>query len=144
MQWLQDPNQRNVDNLNNVRPKASRHFRNQKKEYLKVETDELETNSKIKNIRDLYRSINDFLKGYQPRTNRVSDEKGDLVTDSHSILATWRSHFSQLFDVNGVNYFRQKDIHTVEPIMPETCDCLRRRSAVARLLRLQVRIPPGQ
>jgi hypothetical protein len=51
MQWSQDPNQRNVDNLNNVRLKASRHFRNQKKEYLKVETDELETNSKIKNIR---------------------------------------------------------------------------------------------
>jgi hypothetical protein len=39
-------------------------------------------------ISDLYRSINDFLKGYQPRTNTASDEKGDLVTDSHSILAT--------------------------------------------------------
>jgi hypothetical protein len=51
MQWLQDPNQRYVDNLNNVRPKASSHFRKQKKEYLKVETGELETNSKIKNIR---------------------------------------------------------------------------------------------
>jgi hypothetical protein len=95
-------------------------------------------------ISDLFRSINDFLKGYQPRTNRVSDEKGDLVTESHSILATWRIHFSQLFDVNGVNDFRQTDIHTAEPIMPETCDCLRRRSAVARLLRLQIRIPPGQ
>ena len=48
MQWLQDPNQRNVDNLNNVRPKASRHFRNQKKEYLKAKIDELEPTSKIK------------------------------------------------------------------------------------------------
>jgi len=26
MQWLQDPNQSNVDNQNNVRRKASRHF----------------------------------------------------------------------------------------------------------------------
>jgi hypothetical protein len=26
MQWLQDPNQSNVDNLNNVRHEASRHF----------------------------------------------------------------------------------------------------------------------
>jgi hypothetical protein len=26
-------------------------------------------------------------KGYQPRTNIVKDEKGDLVADSHSILA---------------------------------------------------------
>jgi hypothetical protein len=53
MQWLQAPNQSNVDNLNNVRPKASRHFRNQYKEHLKVETDEFETNSKFKNIVDL-------------------------------------------------------------------------------------------
>ena len=28
MQWLQDPNQSSVDNLNNVRREASRHFRN--------------------------------------------------------------------------------------------------------------------
>jgi len=27
MQWLQDPNQSNADNLNNVRHEASRHFR---------------------------------------------------------------------------------------------------------------------
>jgi hypothetical protein len=30
-------------------------------------------------------------KGYQPRTNIVKDEKGDLVADSHSILARWRN-----------------------------------------------------
>jgi hypothetical protein len=60
MQWLQNPNQSNVDNLNNVRSEASRHFRNKKKEYLKAKINELETNSKNKNIRDLYRGINDF------------------------------------------------------------------------------------
>jgi len=37
-------------------------------------------------IRDLYRGITDLKKGYQPRTNIVKDEKGDLVADSHSIL----------------------------------------------------------
>ena len=96
MQWAQDPSQSNVDNLNNVRHQASRHFRNKKKAYLKSKTEELETNSKIKNIRDLYRGINDFKKGYQPRTNIVKDEKGDLVADSHSISARWRNHFFQL------------------------------------------------
>jgi len=55
MQWIQDPNQCNVHNLNNVRCDASRHFRNKKKEYLKAKFEELETNSKIKNIRDFYR-----------------------------------------------------------------------------------------
>jgi len=51
---LQDPNQSSVHNLNNVRREASRHFRNKKKEYLKAKINKLETNSKIKNIRDLY------------------------------------------------------------------------------------------
>jgi len=63
MQWLQDPNKSNVGNLNSIRCEASRHFRNQTKEYLKAKIDELETNSKTKNIRDLYRGINDFKEG---------------------------------------------------------------------------------
>jgi len=71
LQWVQDPSQSTVDNLNNVRHDASRHFRNKKMAYLKAKIEELETKSKIKNIRDLYRSINDFKKGYQPRTNIV-------------------------------------------------------------------------
>ena len=43
--------QSNVDNLNNIRHDASRHFRNKKKAYLKVKIEELETNSKINNVR---------------------------------------------------------------------------------------------
>jgi len=49
MNWLQNPNQKNADNLNNVRCEASRHFRN-KKVYLKAKIDKLETNSEIKNM----------------------------------------------------------------------------------------------
>ena len=72
-------------------------------------------NSKIKNIRDLYRGINDFKKDYQPRTNIIKDENGDLVTDSHSTLAMWRNHFSQPLNVNGDNDVRQREIQTTEP-----------------------------
>ena len=48
MQWIHDPSQSNVDNLNTVRCEASRHFRNKKKEYLKAKFEELENNNKIK------------------------------------------------------------------------------------------------
>ena len=96
MQRVQDPSQSNVDYLNNVRREASRHFTNKEKEYLKVKIEELENNSKIKNTRDLCRGIIDFKKGYQLRTSTVKDEKCDLVTDSHSILAKWRNHFSAI------------------------------------------------
>jgi hypothetical protein len=44
--------------------------------------DEFATNSRNKNIRDLYRGINKFKKGYQPRSNLVKDENGDLLADT--------------------------------------------------------------
>jgi hypothetical protein len=42
-----------------------------------------------------------------------------LVTVSHSILARWRKHFSQLLNIHGVNDVRQTEIHTAEPLVPE-------------------------
>ena len=76
-------------------------------------------NLTVKKIRNVYRGVSDFNKVYQPRTNTVKDEEGDLVTDSHSILAWWRNHFSQLLDVHGINDVRQTVIRTAEPLMPE-------------------------
>ena len=120
-QWIHAPSQSNLDNLTNVRHDASRHARNTKKKktHLKVKIEELETNSKIENIRDSYRSINDFKKGYQPRTYIVKDDKGDLVADSHSTLARWRNYFSQILNVRGVNDVRQTEIQIAEPQVPE-------------------------
>jgi hypothetical protein len=57
--------------------------------------------------------------GYQPITNAAKDEKGDRVADSHSILARWRNHFSQLLNVQGVNDVRQTEVHMAEPLVPE-------------------------
>jgi hypothetical protein len=85
LQWLQDPSEINEDNLNNVRHEARRYFINKKREYLKDKINEPVTNSKNKNIRDLYRGINGFKRGYQPRNNLVKDENGDLLVDSHNI-----------------------------------------------------------
>ena len=119
MQWIQDPSRSSVDNLNNVRCNASRHFRNKKKAYLKAKIEELGTNSKVNNVRDLYRSINDFKKGYQPRTVIVKDEKGELVADPQSIMARWRNYFSRLLNVREDKDVRQAEIHTVEPLVPE-------------------------
>jgi hypothetical protein len=120
MQWVQDPSQNNVDNLNNVRHEGFRHLRGgRREEYLKAKIDELETDCKIKNIRDLYRGINYIMKGYQLRTDTVKVEKGDLVADSHSISARRRNYFSKLSNVHGVNDVRHTEIYTAEPRVPE-------------------------
>jgi hypothetical protein len=57
---LQNPSQISGGNLKNFRHESSRTFRNKKREYLKCKINELESNNKNKNIRDLYRGINEF------------------------------------------------------------------------------------
>jgi hypothetical protein len=52
LQWLQDPSEINGDNMNNVISGKK------ERKYLKGKINELATNSKNKNIRDLYRGIN--------------------------------------------------------------------------------------
>jgi hypothetical protein len=81
LQWLQEQCKINGDNLNDIIRKTSRHFRNKKRKYLKDKIDEFATNTKNKNIRDLYRGINDFKRGHQPRSNLVKDENGDVLAD---------------------------------------------------------------
>jgi hypothetical protein len=54
LQWLQDPSEANEDNLSYERREAITHLREKKREYLKDKINELDSNSKNKDIRDLY------------------------------------------------------------------------------------------
>jgi hypothetical protein len=56
-----------------------------KKAYLKAKIEELETNSKMKNIRDLYRGISDFKKGYQPRNN-IKMMRKFILLQTHTVF----------------------------------------------------------
>jgi hypothetical protein len=73
-------------------------------------------NSRNKNIRNLYREINSFKRGYKPRSNLVQDANGDLLAGSH-ILNKWKNYFSQLLNVHRVSDVRQIEIHTAEPLV---------------------------
>jgi hypothetical protein len=61
--------------LSNVRQEGRRHFRNKKTEYLKDRINNIESNSRNMNIRELYRDITEFKKCYQPPANLVKDER---------------------------------------------------------------------
>jgi hypothetical protein len=91
LQWLQDPSEINGDNFKIVRREVSRYLRNKEREYLKDKINELATNSKNKTIRDLYKGINEFKRGYQTRNNLVKDENGDLLADSNNKLSRWKT-----------------------------------------------------
>jgi hypothetical protein len=56
-------------------------------------------NSKNKNVRDLYRGINEVKRGYQPQSNLVKDENSDLLADSDNIFSRWKNYYSHLLNV---------------------------------------------
>jgi hypothetical protein len=62
----------------------------------------LETNNKNKNIRDLYRGINEFKKGYQPRIDIIKDENGNLIAYPQNVLNRWKNFFNQVLNVPRV------------------------------------------
>jgi hypothetical protein len=69
------------------------------------------------NIRDLYRGINEFKAGVQPRSSSVKDKNGDLFADSHNFLNRWKNYFSKLLNVHNFSVVRQIEILTAEPLV---------------------------
>jgi hypothetical protein len=65
LQWLQDPSETSEGNLSDVRREGNRHFRNKKREYLKGRINELESNCKNTNNRELYRGINESSQNFE-------------------------------------------------------------------------------
>jgi hypothetical protein len=64
-------------------------FRKKKCDYMKVKVNRLEESSKTKNIREMYKGINEFKKGYQPRAYVIKKHDGTIVADATSILSRW-------------------------------------------------------
>jgi hypothetical protein len=45
----------------------------------------------------MYRGINEFKRGYQPRSNLLKEENGELLADSHNILNRWKNTFLRMY-----------------------------------------------
>jgi hypothetical protein len=98
---------------------VQKHNSFKRREYVRGKINELEANNKNKNIRDVYRSINEFKKKYQPRIKIIKDKNGNLLADLQNVLNRWKNLFDQVLKVHGFHDVRQMDIHTAEPLMPE-------------------------
>jgi hypothetical protein len=64
----------------------------------------------LHNIRNLHRGTDKFKKNYQSRTNSITEEKTDLLANSHNILKRGKNYFCQLLNVHGCNDVRQTSI----------------------------------
>jgi hypothetical protein len=50
----------------------------------------------------------------------VKNENGDLLADPHNLLNRWKNYFSQLLNVRRASDIRQIEIHTAEPLVPDS------------------------
>jgi hypothetical protein len=59
------------------------------------------------------------MKGHQPRTNLVKDERDQQLANPHTILNRQKNYFCQLLNIHGAGGVRQTEMHTAEPFVPE-------------------------
>ena len=60
---------------------------------------ELEIDSRHHNSRNFFQRVKNWRKGFQPRTNIISDEKGQLMADSGRVVARWGQYFRGLLNM---------------------------------------------
>jgi hypothetical protein len=69
------------------------------------------------NMKYIFKSINGFKRCYQPESNSISGENGDLA-NSHKISNRCKNFFCCLLTVHDVNDVRQSEIYTADLLMP--------------------------
>jgi hypothetical protein len=69
-----------------------------KTEYLKIKSNETETNGKARHTGVFQRGINEVKKFYQPSANLIKYENFNLLVHSHSTLNRWKNHLCQLLN----------------------------------------------
>jgi hypothetical protein len=108
LQYLQNPSQINVDNLNNIRDEVGIYFNGKdKKEYPKDKINDLATYNNNRNVKDLNGEINKSKKGYHSKINLTNAR-----TDLRNILNMLKNYFPQLLNANRITDIEYMDIRT--------------------------------
>ena len=112
--WIQNPNDQTAEEFTIVKHDTCRTFKKKKSDYMKAKVNKLEENSENKNIREMYKGISKFKKGYQPRAYVIKKHDGTIVADTNSILSRWERFHSNLLNVNQSTSIEESEILTAE------------------------------
>ena len=115
--WLTKNTDETRNQFINIRQAAHNMFKNKKRQYLKRKIEEINENCQNNNVRDMYKGINNFRKGFQATTEMVKDENDNLITDSSGVLNTWKNYFDRLLNVDfeSDREIEGLELHTAEP-----------------------------
>ena len=77
---------------------------------MKAKINKLTENRTNKNIREMYKGINEFKNGYQPRTYVIEKDDCTIVADTSSILSRQKQFYSNLLNVNQCTNLEESEI----------------------------------
>lgn len=70
--------------------------------------------------RKFYREVREIRKGYQPTTQILEDDNGDLISDKEQIITTWREYFLKLLNCHpsdqSISQHTEDSQEEVEPL----------------------------
>jgi hypothetical protein len=102
------------EDFTNVRRDTCRNSKKKKRDYMKTRV-----NSKNKNIRETYKGINEFKKGYQPRAYVIKKHGDTIVADTTDMLSRWEQFFSNLLNFNQSTNHEGSEIFVAEEVIPQ-------------------------
>ena len=73
-------------------------IRKKKKLYIKNVTELTEQDQMYNNIRKMYQTINQFMKGYQHKFNMVRNKKGELLMNTKESEEIWKEYSDKLLN----------------------------------------------
>lgn len=81
------------DKYKEARQEAKRIIRSAKRKHLENIVRGMESLMKANHSRKFYQEVNSYRKGYQPTSQILEDDQGNLVTDGEVIKTQWASVF---------------------------------------------------
>jgi hypothetical protein len=60
------------------------------------------------------------MERHQPKVHFINDGNAHLLANSHYSLDRWENYFRQLLNIHAVDEFKEHEIHTAEPLVPES------------------------
>ena len=73
-------------------------LRRKKREHLNEQIESLEAHNRNGNVRDFYKIIKNQRKGFQPRSLKINDTNGQLLSDTTRIANRWKEYFQDLLN----------------------------------------------
>lgn len=115
---LQRHTRMNLQDYTDKRKAQHKLCRKKKREYEKKEVQKVVEMAENKDIRNMYKSVNQLRQEYKPQTTYCRDKQGNILCNISEVLQRWVEHFDELLNVeHDDDSHEEMPIHTAQPLI---------------------------